>query len=144
MRIERGGKEDFPELLAVWEASVRATHDFLSEEDILFLKPLILEQYFDAVELRCALNAEGLILGFCGVGGKTLEMLFIRPECRNNGVGTALCRHAVDTLGVTKVDVNEQNPQALGFYINFGFKVVARSSLDGQGKPFPLLHLELS
>ncbi|MGY0625916.1 MAG: GNAT family N-acetyltransferase, partial [Paraglaciecola chathamensis] len=43
----------------------------------------------------------------------------------------------------TKVDVNEQNPKALGFYQRIGFKVVGRSELDGQGKPYPLLHLAL-
>jgi putative acetyltransferase len=39
------------------------------------------------------------------------------------------------------VDVNEQNPEARGFYERLGFTVVARSELDGTGRPFPLLHL---
>ncbi|ENH9207696.1 GNAT family N-acetyltransferase, partial [Vibrio vulnificus] len=46
-------------------------------------------------------------------------------------------------LGVTKVDVNEQNPQAVGFYEHMGFKVVSRSPLDDMGKPFPILHMTL-
>jgi putative acetyltransferase len=143
MHIEKARKEDYPELLKVWEASVRATHDFLSEEDIASLRSLILEQYFDAVKLCRVRNEDGKILGFCGVADGNLEMLFIAPESRGQGVGTALCRHAVDRLGVTRVDVNEQNPQALGFYKHFGFEVVGRSPLDGQGNPFPLLHLSL-
>ncbi|WP_338666857.1 GNAT family N-acetyltransferase [Pseudodesulfovibrio methanolicus] len=143
MRIENAHKEDYPELLKVWEASVRATHDFLSEEDISSLRPLILKHYFDAVELCCVRDEIGKILGFCGVADGNLEMLFIAPDSRGRGIGTALCRHAVDRLGVTKVDVNEQNPQALGFYRHLGFKVVGRSPLDGQGNLFPLLHLSL-
>lgn len=143
MRIENAHKEDYPELLEVWEASVRATHDFLSEDAISSLRPLILEQYFDAVELRCVRSEEGKILGFCGVADGNLEMLFIAPDSRGHGIGTALCRHTVDRLGVVSVDVNEQNPQALGFYRHLGFKIVGRSPLDGQGNPFPLLHLSL-
>lgn len=143
MRIENAHKEDYPELLEVWEASVRATHDFLSEDAISSLRPLILEQYFDAVELWCVRNEAGKILGFSGVADENLEMLFIAPDNRGQGIGTALCRHAMDRLGVTRVDVNEQNPQALGFYRHLGFKVVGRSPLDGQGNPYPLLHMAL-
>ena len=41
--------KDYDELLALWEASVRSTHHFLTEENILFYKPLIREEYFPAV-----------------------------------------------------------------------------------------------
>lgn len=144
MHMDHAREKDYPELIAVWEASVRATHDFLSEEDIQALRPLIREQYFDAVELYCVRDERGAIQGFCGVAQGNLEMLFVAPESRGRGIGTALCRHAVDHLGVSRVDVNEQNPQALGFYEHFGFKIIGRSPLDGQGNPFPLLHLALS
>jgi putative acetyltransferase len=40
--------------------------------------------------------------------------------------------------------VNEQNPQAVGFYEHIGFLITGRSTLDGQGKPFPLLHMKLA
>jgi putative acetyltransferase len=39
------------------------------------------------------------------------------------------------------VDVNEQNPAAVGFYEALGFVVVSRSPVDGDGRPFPLLHM---
>jgi putative acetyltransferase len=143
MRIEEARETDYAELLMVWERSVRATHHFLTEDDILSLRSLILGEYFDAVELRCVRNKERKIIGFCGVADGNLEMLFVSPDSRSQGVGTALCRHAVDCLGVTKVDVNEQNPQALGFYEHFGFSIVGRSPLDGQGNPYPLLHMAL-
>ena len=70
-----------------------------------------------------------------------LEMLFVRAEMRGQGVGSALVRRALDE-GVTRVDVNEQNPLALGFYQRMGFAVTGRSALDGQGRPFPLLHMK--
>lgn len=143
MNIETVEKADYLKLIEIWESSVRATHDFLVEEDLQALKPLILEQYFDAVELRCAKNAQGEILGFCGVHGGNIEMLFISPDARGKGIGTMLTANAIHELGASKVDVNEQNEQALGFYLHIGFKVIGRSPVDGQGKPYPLLHMAL-
>jgi len=143
MKLETTGKSDYSTLIEIWEASVRATHDFLQEEDIVNLKPLILEQYFDSVDLICAKDEGGKIHGFCGVLDGNIEMLFISPESRRSGTGTLLTRYAIENLGATKVDVNEQNLQALGFYKHLGFTVVGRSPLDSQGRPYPLLHMEL-
>lgn len=143
MNIEIVKKADHLKLIEIWESSVRATHDFLVEADLQELKPLILEQYFDAVDLRCAKNAHGEIQGFCGVHDSNIEMLFISPNARGKGVGAMLLGHAIKEQGASKVDVNEQNEQALGFYQHLGFKVIGRSAVDGQGKPYPLLHMAL-
>jgi putative acetyltransferase len=143
MNIENVEKADHLKLLEIWEASVRATHDFLKEEDLQELKPLILEQYFDAVDLRCAKNSQGEILGFCGVHEGSIEMLFISPDARGKGVGSLLATHAIKEQGATKVEVNEQNEQAKGFYLHIGFSVIGRSAVDGQGKAYPLLHMAL-
>lgn len=144
MQIDTATKDDYLELIEIWESSVRATHNFLSEENIKHLKHLILEHYFDAVDLRVAKNENGEIVGFIGVAEKNIEMLFIYPEYRNKGIGSLLLKNAIKTQDAQKVDVNEQNPDAIGFYEHLGFIVVGRSPLDGQGNPFPLLHLELT
>jgi putative acetyltransferase len=143
MNIKNVEKADHFRLLEIWEGSVRATHDFLAEADIQELKPLIFEQYFDAVDLRCAKNSQGEILGFCGVHDGNIEMLFISPDARGKGVGALLVAYAIKSQCATKVDVNEQNEQALGFYQHIGFSVTGRSPIDGQGKPYPLLHMAL-
>lgn len=143
MKVDIVGKSDYPSLLEIWEASVRETHDFLLEEDLQELKPLILAQYFDAVDLRCAKNNDDEILGFCGVHNDNIEMLFISPDARGKGVGNLLICYAIKTQGAKKVDVNEQNEKALGFYQHIGFSVTGRSPVDGQGKPYPLLHMAL-
>ncbi len=143
MKIENADKKDYSSLIEVWEQSVRATHDFLPERDIKTLKPLILEHYFDAVELKCVKNESGDILGFSGVHADNIEMLFIAPAARGKGIGASLARYAIEQQNARKVDVNEQNGQALGFYLHLGFTVVDRSPLDGQGNPYPLLHMAL-
>lgn len=136
-------KQDYLQLIKIWEKSVRATHDFLPEKEIHELKPLILNNYFDAVLLRCSKNIEGEIIGFIGVAEKKIEMLFISPDAQGYGIGSALCQYAIKYLEVTKVDVNEQNTKAREFYEKMGFNVVNRSELDGQGKPYPILHMEV-
>jgi len=136
-------KSEYPILVEVWEASVRATHNFLKEEDIRYFRPLILNTYLDAVELRCARDGQGIVLGFLGVADQNLEMLFIHPDNRGMGIGRKLLDFAIDELEVQKVDVNEQNEQAVGFYQHYGFEVIGRSALDASGKPYPILHMKL-
>ncbi len=142
MKIESVSPTDFPEIVDIWEASVRATHDFLNEADIQDLKPLILNEYLKAVELFCIRENEK-IQGFLGLSPDKIEMLFIRPDVRGKGIGRQLILFATREKGIKKVDVNEQNPQAVGFYVHMGFEVVNRSPLDPQGKPFPILSMEL-
>ncbi|PLX92501.1 MAG: GNAT family N-acetyltransferase, partial [Desulfuromonas sp.] len=64
-------------------------------------------------------------------------------EARGKGIGALLVAYAINAQGATNVDVNEQNGQALGFYQHLGFSVTGRSPVDGQGKPYPLLHMAL-
>ncbi|QJB55388.1 acetyltransferase [Pseudodesulfovibrio sp. zrk46] len=144
MRLSDASQNDYSEILEVWEASVRATHDFVSEADIAFYKPLILNEYLDAVALKCAIDDSGNIVGFIGVAEGNVEMLFIAPQNRGTGVGKSLLMHGIDVMKASKVDVNEQNPDAVGFYKHMGFKQVGRSETDGMGKPYPILHMELA
>ncbi len=134
-------KEEYPNVMQVWEASVRATHHFLKEEDILFFRKLIPEQYLDAVRLYAVRDAENIILGFLGVSDNHIEMLFIHPDTRGKGIGSALLNYAVNELDLRKVDVNEQNGQAVVFYLHKGFSITGRSELDATGRPYPILHM---
>lgn len=142
-QVEKANSADYQEIVEVWEASVRATHDFLSEEDIRYFRPLILNEYLKTVDLFCIRSEQGRIEGYLGTSADKIEMLFLRPEARGKGIGKALLYYAIHTLVITKVDVNEQNGQAVGFYEHMGFRVVGRSALDGTGKPYPILRMEL-
>jgi putative acetyltransferase len=131
-------------LIALWERSVRATHHFLPEEDIERFKPLIVEHFFPSVQLFGMVDEQGRILGFCGVSGDKLEMLFVAPDFLGKGIGKLLLQHAIHVMGIRFVDVNEQNPSAVGFYLYQGFRVDSRDELDEQGNPYPILHLSLA
>lgn len=136
--------EEYPALLDIWEASVRATHDFLTEEKILEIKQIIIEgKAFSHVSLFSFFDMEGNRLGFLGLSIDKIEMLFIHPDHRGKGVGQALTRFAIFEKNIKYVDVNEQNQQAVGFYKKMGFEVVKRNPLDAQGNPFPILHMSI-
>lgn len=132
---------DLPRLLEVWESSVRATHAFLTEADLQALIPLVREGLPAFGPIHVLRDPEGAVCAFLGVEGPKVEMLFVHADHRSRGLGTRLLAFATEVLGATELDVNEQNPQAVGFYLHHGFHVAGRSPLDGQGRPFPLLHL---
>ena len=136
--------EEFPRVVEVWEASVRATHHFVREEDILSFIPLVRDGLPKTPALVCVRAADGRVAGFMGVAGDNVNMLFIHPDARGQGAGRRLLSHAVTVLGATTLDVNEQNGQALGFYLHMGFEVVGRSELDSTGRPYPILHMRLA
>ncbi|MCO6056496.1 GNAT family N-acetyltransferase [Pseudomonas sp. MOB-449] len=131
---------DRQRLVDIWEDAVRATHHFLCEDDIQFFKPLVRDAYLDSVRLACLRGDAGRIVGFVGTAEDRVEMLFVDPARRGKGIGRTLMEHAI-ALGARNVDVNEQNPQAVGFYLRLGFVQYDRSPVDGLGKPFPILHL---
>lgn len=141
--IQKPMPSDYNELTAVWEASVRETHEFLSERDFYFLKPLVRNEYLKNIDLFCIRDTKKNIAAFVGVLGKKVEMLFVRPDMRGKGLGKKLLDYAVSLRGANQVDVNEENKQALYFYEHYGFKFIGRSPVDTMGKPYPILRLAL-
>ena len=134
---------EYPRIVEIWEAAVRATHHFLSNADIEFFRPLVAHEALPSVQLTCVRDRSQQILGFMGMAEDKVEMLFVDPAYHGQGIGRALMTYAITGCGATLVDVNEQNPGALAFYLRLGFEVRERSPLDSLGKPFPILHLQL-
>lgn len=133
---------EYPELAEVWEASVRATHRFLKPGDLEFYRGR-LNGYLLAVRLTAAREDTGRITAFLGTCDGNIEMLFVHPECRGRGIGRRLVDYAVGELGCNRVDVNEQNGQAVGFYERMGFTRIGSSDFDSEGRPYPILHFGL-
>ena len=133
-----------PSLVTIWEASVRATHNFLSEADIIELRPQVAEALpqMDTLLLLSQTETDEPV-AFLGLAEDKIEALFVHPDTRGQGLGKQLLQEAVTVYHCRYVDVNEQNPPALGFYEHLGFQVIGRSPTDEAGRPFPILHLAI-
>jgi len=144
MHVRAVRAEDREPLLALWERSVRATHHFLGNSDVVALRPLVAEELAsDAVDWWVLVSATEVLIGFLGFASDTIEALFIDPDHHGQGGGRFLVAHAQDLgAGALAVDVNEQNEAALRFYEALGFSVAGRSPTDAAGRPFPILHMK--
>ena len=129
-------------LVSVWESSVRATHSFLSEKELERLKCYVPRALDEIPHLIVAENADGVPVAFAGVSGHKLEMLFVSAEHRGEGIGRRLLEYAASAYAADELAVNEQNPQAIGFYEHMGFRVYDRSETDEQGAPYPILRMK--
>jgi putative acetyltransferase len=141
--IRRAQEAEHAALVMLWERSVRATHDFLAEADIIHLRPLVAEYFADsATDVWVLTDEKDVPIGFLGLAGDSIAALFMDPTHQGQRGGRRLVSYAQDLRGgALTVDVNEQNVKACGFYEALGFAVVGRSPVDDMGRPFPLLHM---
>jgi putative acetyltransferase len=145
MDIRRAISTDREVLMDVWLRSVRATHTFVSEDDIQSMIPQVRAYLASSEpEFWVLCDHSGAVMGFMGMSGSKMDSLFLVPEIQHRGAGRRLVRHAQALHGELNVDVNEENAAARGFYEACGFVVEGRSELDEQGRPYPLLHMRLA
>ena len=133
---------DYDLLVEIWERSVRSTHDFLPEHSIAEIKQNLIPVYFPNVKIHTVVNSDNHIVGFIGLSGNKIEMLFIDTHQQKLGHGSALIEFA-KLQGATLIDVNQQNTTALEFYLSKGFHITGRDETDEAGRPYPILHLSL-
>src|SRR5262249_1234052 len=113
MNIRRASPTDRGVLVNIWLRSVRATHTFLSEEDIQSLLPPTRDYLTsDGPELWVLCTDAGVVVGFMGMSGNKMEALFLDPGFHRQGGGRRLVRHAQELHGELTTDGNEQNPAA--------------------------------
>lgn len=142
VEVEKRSDELVDQLLVVWESAVRATHHFLSEEEILKIKEYVPEALRGIPHLMVAEKEDGTPVAFMGIADKMLEMLFISDAERGKGLGRQLITYGIEHYAIQELAVNEQNPFAKGFYEHMGFTVYKRTDLDEQGNPYPLLYMK--
>ena len=141
-RIRLSRREDAGRIVDIWRSAVDATHDFLSASDRAEIEVAV-RDFLPLTSPWLAVDAADRPLGFMLLSGAHMEALFVDAGHRGLGVGRALVEHAVGMAGLITTEVNEQNPQAVGFYERLGFLRAGRSEVDGQGRPYPLLHMRL-
>jgi putative acetyltransferase len=141
VNIRRGSPGDVPRAIEIWRAAVDATHGFLTPQDRAEIDTVVAEQFLPNAELWVATDARDYPVGFLVMDGVAIDALFVDPAFHGQGFGTALLDHALTLSPNATVDASEQADNALPFYLARGFRVVGRSETDGQGRPYPLIHL---
>lgn len=141
VKIEKRDEMLIDQLLIVWKNSVKETHLFLSKDEIENIEPYVFQALNNIKHLIIKTDDNGDPIAFMGIEDNKLEMLFIAPDFREKGLGKKLLLYGIENYQVNELDVNEQNPQAKGFYEYMGFKVYKRDELDAQGNPYPILHM---
>ena len=131
------------QLLEVWEDSVKATHLFLSSEEIKNIKEYVPQAISGVSHLVIIENESHQPIAFMGIEDRKLEMLFIKNSERGKGLGKQLLNYGIKNYNVNELAVNEQNPNAKGFYEYMGFKTYKRTELDEQGNQYPILYMRL-
>ncbi|GKS53460.1 hypothetical protein IGK38_002344 [Enterococcus pernyi] len=132
------------QLLKIWESSVRATHLFLSNNEIEEIKKYVPQALKEIPRLIIVESENQVPIGFMGIAEQHLEMLFISKEERGKGLGKKLLEYGIEKYSVNSLAVNEQNPLAKSFYEHMGFEVYKRTEVDEQGNPYPLLYMSLA
>ncbi len=140
VEIRRSIPADGDRVVAIWCAAVDATHHFLDPADRLTIEQEV-RTFLPDAPTWLALDRDAQPIGFMLLDGRRMEALFIDPDYRGRGIGRALVAHALALQQSITTDVNEQNDQAIGFYERLGFRRIGRSPMDGQGRPYPLIHL---
>lgn len=132
------------QLLDIWESSVRATHLFLSQNEIESIKEYVPIALNEVPHLMLIENENNEPIGFMGIAKQQLEMLFISNDERGKGLGKKLLKYGIENYSINNLAVNEQNPLAKEFYEHMGFEVYKRTENDEQGNPYPLLYMRLN
>ena len=86
-------------LLGIWEASVRASHHFLTEDDIRSLCPHA-EEAIRQIETLWVVEYDDVHIGFVGIQSGKIEMLFLHPDYFRKGIGRMLIQKAVSEADV--------------------------------------------
>jgi putative acetyltransferase len=127
-------------IIEIWREAVDATHHFLSSEDRIAIDQEVCG-FLPQAPLWLVVDQDNRPIAFMLIEHGHMEALFVDPAFHGQGIGAALLRHGLTMHPGMTTDVNEQNDQAVGFYERMGFYRTGRSPLDGQGKPYPLIHL---
>jgi putative acetyltransferase len=138
--IRRSRPGDVARVIEIWRGAVAATHDFLAVADRDEIDTAACA-YLVGASLWVLVDETDRPMAFSAVTGSNMDALFVAAEARGRGIGRQLVRHALSLTSKLSTQVNEQNSQAMGFYLKLGFKPGGRDACDDSGRPYPIVQL---
>lgn len=75
-QIRRATKEDYSRIMEIWESAVRATHDFLAQEDFIYFKEVIPKDYLPNIEVFLLIEKWETYRIFIGIRRKSRNAFY--------------------------------------------------------------------
>lgn len=108
------------QLVEVWQRSVQATRLFLSAPEIAAIRTYAPQALCGVEHLIVAQDESGTPVGFMGVQENRLEMLFLDPEARGQGLGARLLCLGMEQYGVSELNRERAEPGGSRFLPSHG------------------------
>lgn len=86
MKIRKATVGDYPIIMEIWKSSVKATHNFLKQDDFELFKHLIPAEFLPQLNVF-VMEDDGNIPAFFAVSADNLEMLFVDAASMGRGLG---------------------------------------------------------
>lgn len=131
-------------IVQLWQANVKVTHTFLTKEEIQNIKQYVPQAVAHVPHLYIALSKQGDYSVLLVLQTSVWKCCLFKSMRRGQGIGKQLLRYAIKNFDVKELTVNEQNPQAIGFYEHLGFVTYKRTELDEECQPYPLLYMKFA
>lgn len=98
--IEKITNQIKSQLILIWEDSIEHSHHFLSKKDKEIIKKEFLDSkiFFNLKYLVCYFDDK--MIGFFAFDEKKIEMLFLKSQYFNQGIGSALISKALNEYGL--------------------------------------------
>jgi GNAT superfamily N-acetyltransferase len=114
-----------------------------------FIAGGMVERYFDEHWHEATIaTSGGTILGVAVLVGSLLDLIWVRPEARSQGIGSALMeaieRRAANAGSVLTLEARDVNRRAVAFYERHGFSVSASIEDPQTGLQKLVMQRELS
>ena len=121
-------------LVAVWEGSVRATHDFLPAGELERIGAMV-PQAIAGVPTLLVCVQDGEPVAFLGMDGTFIEMLFVSVDCRGQGIGRSLVERAVAGYGATEVSLTSRTRRQSGSTSAWALRPTAAPTPTARARP---------
>ncbi len=113
---------DDDSIIAVWLASSKIAHPFLTDDFISREKGRMRDDHLRKAE-TWVFEHDERVLGFIAVIGNEVGGIFVHPGAQRKGIGKALMDVAVQLRGEVFLDVFKSNWLGRSFYDRYGFSI---------------------
>lgn len=121
MDIKERDENLINEILNVYEKSIEHLKTEMPKEDMDEIRNNTETMIKNVENLIIVKNNDENIIGFMGCENENLEMLYLHPDYKNQGLGKELINIAINNHNVNKAHVMKINTSGIDFIKHMGF-----------------------